>query len=63
MFAIILGSFGRVFKAFHRNDFIATTPSKVKLVVTNKYMIARSAMRALAYVADSRGKVHIPPEK
>ena len=39
MFAIILGSFGRVFKAFHRNDFIATTPSKVKLVVTNKYMI------------------------
>ena len=25
--------------------------------------IARSAMGALAYVAASRGKVHIPPEK
>ena len=25
--------------------------------------IARSAMGALAYVSDSRGKVHIPPEK
>ena len=27
------------------------------------FSIARSAMGALAYVADSRGKVHIPPEK
>ena len=50
MFAIILGSFGRVFKAFHRNDFIATTPSKVKLVVTNKYMI---------FVRGAGGVLHI----
>ena len=27
------------------------------------YEIARSAKGALAYVADSRGKIHIPPEK
>ena len=27
------------------------------------YKIARSAMGALAYMTDSRGKVHLPPEK
>ena len=27
------------------------------------WTIAHSAMGALAYVSDSRGKVHIPPEK
>ena len=41
----------------------AASLQRSKLGEQNLARIARSAMGALTYVSDSRGKVHIPPEK
>ena len=54
--SVVVGTcLGRVWRDIIHNS--------TNISVRNLLLIARSALGALAHVTDSRGKVHIPPEK